>query len=293
MFRHTSLTKGVTFDKRGKRWQGRFTSNGVHHYVGSFKEEKDAVEAVNQARINVMSSNNLRHEVKNELQAEIDQYNENAAFMAPIQEWDDLPLNQIKEAANKHGIYIEDLEGDARSKKTWVDMLNFLEVRPMTTKEPEIEAAVDEIEAIIADLDKYEKEDQELSDQAVLEIAGDEWLPCVIVNPDEPSYFWCNEGFIYTLYPNEGSTVWRYDETVTGNYKPIGVWNGPQVDENYDQAESPWQVSVDKNAGTYSMIDAPEEDALEEGEILEDPPLPVMSTPRPTSRKLFLTPVSS
>tara|TARA_Y100000389_G_C17464496_1_gene524395 strand:+ start:1163 stop:2059 length:897 start_codon:yes stop_codon:yes gene_type:complete len=268
LFRHTSLTKGVSFDKASKRWIGKFTINGQRHYIGSFKEEADAAQAVNRARINIANSYYLRNEVKDLLEEEKSQINTNAPNMSGIQAWDTLPLRQIKEIATKHGITGSDLIADARTKQAWIDVLNNREIRPMTAKEPEIAAAVDEIDDLIAYLDQDEKEDREYSDQAALDLPEEEWTPCVVINPDEPSYYWCHDGFLYTLYPTEGYTVWRYDEAVTGNYKPIGVWIGPEMDEDEDHLEPQWEVAIDKDAGTYCKIGKPEEP--EEGEILEN-----------------------
>ena len=268
MFRHTSITKGVSWHKPSKRWLGRFTVNGQRHYVGSFKEEADAAKAVNRARINIMNSYCLRNEVKDELNMEKSQINKNAPYMSELQEWNTLTLGQLKEAAEKHGILFNDVIGDKRVKKTWIDLLSARDVRPITAKEPEIDAAIEEIDSLIAYLDKDEQEDRLYSDEAVLVIPEEEWAPCVVINPKEPAYYWCNCGFLYTLYPAEGYTIWRYDEDVPGNYKPIGVWIGPEMDEDEEHLERPWEVSVDKQAGTYCKIDKPEEP--EEGEILEN-----------------------
>ncbi len=268
MFRHTSITKGVSFDKVSKRWLGRFTENGVTHYVGRFKEEADAAQAVNRARVNIKNSYYLRNELKDELLWEKEQINLNAPRMSPVQEWNTLTLRQLKEAAETRGITSDDIVGDKRLKQNWIDVLVDRDVRPMTNKEPEISAAIDEIDEIIDYLDRDEETDRKFSDKAVLGLAEIEWSACVVDDPDEPAYFWCNCGFLYTLYPTEGYTVWRYDETVSGNYKPIGVWNGPQMDENEEQPETLWEVSVDKAAGTYCRMDKAEDP--EEGEILEN-----------------------
>lgn len=269
VFRHTSLTKGVSYHKPSKRWLGRFTLNGQKHYVGCFKEEADAAKAVNRARINVMNSYSLRNEMKDMLEQEKHEINTNTRWMSPVREWSSLTIRQIKVFANKNGIFHEDLIGDKRLKQTWVDALNARDVRPVTTKEPEIAEAIAEIDELIGYLDEDEEDDRDWTDMAVLDIPEEEWSPCVVVNPDEPSYYWCNAGFLYTLYPTEGYTVWRYDTTVSGNYKPIGVWAGDTPNDNEDeQCKSPWEVSVDREAGTYCMIDKSED--REEGEILEN-----------------------
>lgn len=268
LFRHTSLTKGVSWNKTTKRWVGRFTVNGQSYYMGSFKEEADAAQTVNMARINIANSYYLRNEVKDLLEEEKNHINKNAPYMSPPQDWNTLTVSKIKDFAEKHGITHDDVMGDKRIKQNWIDVLTARDVRPITAKEPEIVAAVDEIDDLIADLDENEKDDREYSDQAALDLPEEEWSPCVVINPSEPSYFWCNEGFLYTLYPTEGYTVWRYDEAVTGNYKPIGVWIGPEMDEDEDHLEPQWEVSVDKDAGTYCKISKPEEP--EEGEILEN-----------------------
>ena len=174
--------------------------------------------------------------------------------MSPVQEWNTLTLRQLKEVAKKHIGCTSHGYGDNRKKQSWIDLLVANKVRPMTTKEPEIAEAVDEIDGLIAYLDQDEEEDRKFSDKAVLDLPEEEWAPCVVVNPDEPAYCCCNGGFLYTLYPTEGYTVWRYDKAVVGNYKPIGVWNGDEQNDN-EQCEYPWEVSVDKDAGTYCMIE--------------------------------------
>lgn len=267
MFRHTSLTKGVSFDKGSKRWVGRFTLNGQKHYIGKFKEEADAAKAVNRARINIINSYSLRNDAKDVLEREKAEINSNARWMSPAQDWNTLTLSRLKVIAKKHGIAPDDVIGDKRIKQNWIDVLNAREVRPMTNKELEIAAAADEIDDLIAYLDEDEEEERTFADGAVLEIPEEDWSPCVVINPDEPSYYWCSGGFLYTLYPTEGYTVWRYDTSVSGNYKPIGVWNGDETNGN-EPYESPWEVSVDKEAGTYCMIDKSED--REEGEILEN-----------------------
>ena len=267
VFRHTSITKGVSWHKPSKRWLGRFTVNGQRHYVGSFKEEAEAAKAVNRARIDLMTSSSLRHEVKNELKEEKIQINKNAPYMSPVQEWTTLTLGQLKHHAEKHGIVPEDVVGDKRIKKTWIDVLAARDVRPITAKEPEIASSIEEIEGLLDYLDKDEQQDRHFSDAEVLNLPEEEWASCVVINPEEPAYFWVKSGFLYTLYPAEGYTVWRYDQSVPGNYKPIGVWNGPEMDEDENHLDRPWQVSVDKEAGTYCKI---EKEEPEEGEILEN-----------------------
>jgi hypothetical protein len=284
MFRHTSLVKGVSFNKRTNRWVGRFTLNGQRHYMGTFKEEAEAAQAVNRARINIISSYSLRNEVKDELKWEKCDINSAAPKMSAVQDWNTIPLHQLKEVAKKRGIRNDDVLGDRRIKDNWIDALNEHGARPVTNKEPEINAAIDEIDELITYLEKDEKEDRDFSDAAVLKISEDDWSPCVIIDPKEPAYFWCNSGFLYTLYPVEGCTVWRYDERVVGNYKPIGVWIGPETEveeeetivaelqhETADQrphGSSDLQVALDKEGGSYCKIklDGPEK----EGEILEN-----------------------
>jgi len=269
VFRHSSLTKGVSYDRGSKRWVGRFTLNGQRYYIGSFKEESSAAQAVNRARINVASSSYLRNEVKDLLEEEKNQINSNASYMSSVQEWNTLTLGKIKYFAEKHGITHDDVIGDKRFKQNWIDVLNARDVRPITDKEPEIASAVDEIDGLIAYLYEDEEEDRNFSDAVVLDLAEEEWSPCVVIDPKEPVYYWCSGGFLYTLYPSEGYTVWRYDTTVSGNYKPIGVWNGDEQNDNDDEEKgSQWEVSVDKDAGTYCKISRSVE--LEEGEILEN-----------------------
>lgn len=268
MFRHTSLTKGVSFDKVAKRWVGRFTLNGQKHYIGKFKEEADAAQAVNRARVNIVNSYSLRSEVKDILEDEKSEIEQNAPLMSPVQEWSSLTLSQIKNFAEKRGITHNDVRGDKRFKQNWIDVLSARDVRPITNKEAEMNEAIVEINGLIAYLDEDEKDDRDYSDTAVLDLHEQDWSPCVIIDPREPSYFWCSAGFLYTLYPTEGYTVWRYDTTVSGNYKPIGVWNGPKMDKNEEPNELMWEVSVDKEAGSYCKISRSGEP--EEGEILEN-----------------------
>mgnify|MGYP003324487254 CR=1 FL=1 len=267
MFRHTSLVKGVTFDKGTKRWVGRFTLNGQRHYVGTFEKEADAAKAVNQARVDAMGSNFLREEVKDLLKEEKAEIERNARWMSPLQDWHSLPLRQIKDIAEKRGINDDDIVGDKRIKQNWIDVLNSREIRPMTAKEPEVAASIEEIEGLLDYLDKDIEEDRQFSDAIVLDIPQEEWSSCVVTDPSKPSYFWCIGGFLYTLYPTEGYTVWRYDTDVPGNYKPIGVWN-PNSDEDGERLEPMWEVNIDKEAGNYCKIKIEEE--LEEGEISEN-----------------------
>jgi hypothetical protein len=270
LFRHTSLTKGVSFDKGSQRWVGRFTLNGQKHYVGKFKDEADAAVAVNRARINVVNSYSLRSEVKDILEEERSEIERNAPLMSPVQEWTSLTLRQLKDFAEKHGITPDDVIGDKRFKQNWIDVLVTRDVRPMTAKEGEINSAIDEINGLITYLNQDEKDDRDYTDEAVLDLPEQEWSPCVIIDPSEPSYFWCHAGFLYTLYPTEGYTVWRYDTNVSGHYKPIGVWNGPKMDKNEDPAELTWEISVDRVAGTYCKMSRSGLDQPEEGEILEN-----------------------
>lgn len=307
MFRHTSMHKGVTFDSRRKLWIGRFTSNGVHHYVGSFKQEKEAAEAVNQARVNVLNSNSLRNEVQDILKQEKAKIEANAPHLAPVKSWDTFSIAELKalvksgleeqrhelirmphaqgasigsmaegsEAAYQgwhkvdtllHGSPEHNEIGDKRLKQTWIDALNLLDRRPATEKETQVAAAIAEIDDLQAHLTTNLKRDRDHSDKAVLDLHEADWCPCVIQQGSDPAYYWCNDGFIYTLFPSEGYTVWRFDETIKGNYRVIGCWNGPIMDVGEEQTEQIWQMSVDREAGTYCRFDKPEG---EEGEILE------------------------
>ena len=264
MFRHSSLVKGVSFNKTSKKWIGQFMLNGQRHYIGSFKEEAQAAQAVNRARINAMMNSSLRHEIKDELNKEKSQINKSAPYMSPVMEWTDLTLNELKDHAANNGITPDDVDGDKRCRENWIGALKSFDVRPMTEKEPEIDAAIQEIDDMVADLDKDEEKDRKQSDQAVLDLPEEEWAPCAGTNEKNPAYYWCNSGFLYTLYPAEGYTIWRYDDSVPSNNKPIGVWIGPEMDEDEDHLERPCEVTVDKEAGTYRKTVRVSEGAAEE-----------------------------
>lgn len=268
-FNHASLTKGVSFDKRSNRWVGRFTLNGQRHYVGTFKEELHATRAVNRAKIDAMGSYFLRNEIKDILEEQKSMINTTAISMSSVQEWNTLTLPEIKEFAEKQGITHLDVMGDKRFKQNWIDVVTTRGVRPITRREPVIAKSIAEIDTLIDYLGENEKNDRDYSDRIVLTLPKREWNPCVIIDPREPSYFWCNDGFIYTLFPAEGYTIWRFDENFSGNYKQIGVWVGPNANENDPSDELKWEVSIDKVAGTYCKIRRSGGD-IEEGEILEN-----------------------
>lgn len=271
IFHHTSRTKGVTFNRVARRWIGQFMLNGRRHYVGCFKEEAVAVQAVNRARVNAMTSSSQKNEVKEMLEWEKSKINKNAGFMSPVKEWADLTLRDIKDHAANNGITPDDVDGDKRCRENWIKALESFEVRPMTEKEPEIDASIREIDDLISYLDKDVDKVRKEADKAVLDLPEEEWAPCAGTNEKNPAYYWCNSGFLYTVYPAEGYTIWRYDESVPSNNKPIGVWIGPEMDEDEDHLERPYEVTVDKEAGTYSKTVRVSEGAAEE--VDEEAPL--------------------
>ena len=115
-------------------------------------------------------------------------------------------------------------------------------------------------DGLIAYLDKDSKQ----ADIAVLDLPEEEWTPCTDTDEKNPAYYWRNSGFLYKVYPAEGYMIWRYDESIPGNKKPIGVWIGPEMDEYEDHLERPCEVTVDKEAGTYRKTVRVSEGAAEE-----------------------------
>ena len=47
---NTSGVKGVSWNKRERKWRARVAANGKVHYIGAFKELEDAKEAIIHAR---------------------------------------------------------------------------------------------------------------------------------------------------------------------------------------------------------------------------------------------------